>query len=134
MVHYSSFQRRCSYWATNIAVKQKERSSLKREICQKMIRLKKNSCWDLGDAKKVFSNNCQTQFQWVIQDLLCSNFVIFCCFSYWYTITELFLRSESGQPSKQKVNYSGFFFNFDYSNSFAGSGRSASNKFTNKNY
>ena len=35
MVHYLSFQGRCTYWATNIAVKQKERSSLKREICQK---------------------------------------------------------------------------------------------------
>ena len=60
MVHYLSFQGHCTYWAINIAVKQKQRSSLKREICQKMIRLKKNSCWDLGDAKKVFSNNCQT--------------------------------------------------------------------------
>ena len=34
MVHYLSFQGRCTYWATNIAVKQKERSSLKREIWQ----------------------------------------------------------------------------------------------------
>ena len=36
-----------------------------------------------------------------------------CCFSHWYTITELLVRSESGQPLKQKVNYSGFFFNFE---------------------
>ena len=49
----------------------------------------------------------------------------FCCFSHWYIITELFLRSESGQPLKQKVNYSGFFFNFDYSNSLEESGQSA---------
>ena len=57
MVHYLSFQGRCTYWATNIAVKQKERSSLKREICQKMIRLKKNSYRELGVGKNVFSNN-----------------------------------------------------------------------------
>ena len=35
MGNYLSFQGRCTYWATNIAVKQKERSSLKREIFQK---------------------------------------------------------------------------------------------------
>ena len=61
----------------------------------------------------------------MIQNLFCSNFVIFCCFSHWYTITELFLRSKSGELLNQKVDYSGFFFNLDYSNSLEESGRSA---------
>ena len=61
----------------------------------------------------------------VIQDVFCSNFVILCCFCHWYTITELFSRSESGQPLKQKVNYRSFFFNFDYSNCLEEGGRSA---------
>ena len=48
IVHYLSFQGRCAYRVTNTAVKQKEKSWLKREICQKNDSPQEEQLLELG--------------------------------------------------------------------------------------